>query len=822
MRLTKTTLFQNFVISLIFLVSGFSPLFAQIVLLDQDHNPIHDVMVYPSTNSLDFVISDEEGTVQFHENWDKQDTLIFTHIFYKNIRRNFSTFNKYKTTIIILKEDLELLEEIVVSTNVNEDNLRKRAERSILISKREIERLNPQTTADLLSHKAGVLVQKSQQGGGSPNIRGFEANRILLVIDGIRMNNAIYRGGHLQNAVSIDPAILNNSEILFGPSSVTYGSDAMGGVVHFRTRIPQFNQGVKYNYSSTYSSANKGLVNHIDVSFGNEKWAFLSSMTKSDFKDLRMGANRSHGYDNWGIVTKYWDNGFRDNTDKNIQKRTGYDQTDLLQKVVYKVNDNSKLIGNFQYSLSSRINRFDQLNDEIHDGTLKYQEWYYGPQKRTLNSISFLETKERLLFDRMEIITAYQKLGESRHSKKTSNDYQTNRFEEVEVASLNANFRKQKLDYGLEIISNNVNSKANQYFTENDSTAEYFVTRYPRNKAKMKTYAAYSKYGHTFNDRWNANLGVRYTHTDMEVAYDFEGDFFKLDTTGYGIKNNALNFNASLVFHPTPTWKIAGIFSTGFHVPNIDDVSKIYEKGKNTVIPNFDLDTEYSKNLELSISKNIQNKHLLSLNMYYSILDNPIVKVDDYIVPEEFIDLGLGNIQSNINEDRAYITGVTASIASKLSSSFKLVADITYTKGEITDRHDDYEPIEGIENENDTTSLVLAHIPPLFGKVMLSYNNSRWTNSFSIVFNGPKDPKDFDNAGVDNLDETPIEIVDGIIDEKGTPAWYTLNLKSSYQLNDNLTIQAGLDNILDQHYKTAGSGLSAAGRNFILSVRAKF
>ena len=80
----------------------------------------------------------------------------------------------------------------------------------------------------------------------------------------------------------------------------------------------------------------------------------------------------------------------------------------------------------------------------------------------------------------------------------------------------------------------------------------------------------------------------------------------------------------------------------------------------------------------------------------------------------------------------------------------------------------------------------------------------------------------FDAAGVDNLDETPIEINEGIVDEKGTPAWYTLNLKSSYQLNDNLNIQAGIDNVLDQHYKTAGSGLSAPGRNLILSVRAKF
>ncbi len=817
MQISITKRIQNSLLGLLFILTGLSPLFAQIILLDQDHNPIKDVLVYPSSNSLDYVESTVDGEIEFHENWNKADTLVFTHMFYKDISRKFESFNKHKTTVIILKEDLELLEEIVVSTNVNEDNLQNRAERSILISKREIERINPQTSADLLAHKPGVAVQKSQQGGGSPNIRGFEANRILLVIDGIRLNNAIFRGGHLQNAVSIDPAILNNSEILFGPSSVAYGSDAMGGVVHFRTKVPQFNQGVKYNYSSAYSTANKGLVNHIDLSFGNKRWAFLSSMTKSDFKDLRMGANREHGYDNWGIVTKYWDNGFKTNPDKNIQKRTGYEQTDLLQKIVFKVNDYSRLIANFQYSSSSKINRFDQLNDVIHDGTLKFQEWYYGPQKRTFNSISFLDTKERLLFNRMEIISGYQNFKESRHSKKFSEDYQTNRFEEVEVLSLNANFKKDRLQYGLEIIGNNVISRANQYFAENDSTANYNGTRYPRDNARMNTYAAYAAYNHKLNEQLNANVGLRFTHTNMEVEYTYDPDLFKLDANEYSIDNDALNFNASLVYHPDESWKIAGIFSTGFHVPNIDDVSKFYEKGTNTVIPNFSLKTEYSKNLELSISKNINNKHLLSLNMYYSILKNPIVKVDDYVVPEDFKILAAGHIQSNINEKRAYIGGFTASIASKLNSSFKLLADITYNKGEITDRHKDYQNVEAPEN------MVLAHIPPLFGKVALSYNHSRWKNSVSFVFNGAKEAEDFDLAGVDNLDETPIEdLGGGIFEYQGTPAWYTFNLKSSYQLNDNLNIQAGLDNILDQHYKTAGSGLSAAGRNFIVAVRAKF
>ena len=71
-------------------------------------------------------------------------------------------------------------------------------------------------------------------------IRGFSANSVLIVVDGVRMNNAIYRGGNLQNVISIDPLSLENTEVLFGPGSVMYGSDALGGVMQFRTKTPGF------------------------------------------------------------------------------------------------------------------------------------------------------------------------------------------------------------------------------------------------------------------------------------------------------------------------------------------------------------------------------------------------------------------------------------------------------------------------------------------------------------------------------------------------------------------------------------------------------
>ena len=220
--------------------------------------------------------------------------------------------------------------------------------------------LNPQTSADVLQGSGKVLVQKSQQGGGSPIIRGFEANKILLVVDGVRMNNAIYRAGHLQNAITVDHNILEQVEVSFGPGSVVYGSDALGGVIHYRTRTPQLSesgeQEVKVNLNGRLGTANQEKLLHLDFSIAEGKVASLTSISRSDFGDLRMGSIRTHGDSLWGLVPEYVSsNGAEDvvleNPDPEIQKGTAYSQMDFLQKFVYQPIDSLQLIANFNLAI---------------------------------------------------------------------------------------------------------------------------------------------------------------------------------------------------------------------------------------------------------------------------------------------------------------------------------------------------------------------------------------------------------------------------------------------------------------------------------------
>src|SRR4030095_9895710 len=189
---------------------------------------------------------------------------------------------------------ISVLDEVVFSANKFAERKRYIVQRIDVIPRRFIAQVNAQNTGDLLINTGNVFVQKSQQGGSSPVLRGFEASRVLLVVDGIRMNNAIYRAGHLQNVITVDQNMLDRLEIMYGPSSTLYGSDALGGMVHMITKpVKVATAGESFSSSGTgflrYSSVNDEKTGHFDINLGTRKFGFLTSVTYSYFGDMRMG-----------------------------------------------------------------------------------------------------------------------------------------------------------------------------------------------------------------------------------------------------------------------------------------------------------------------------------------------------------------------------------------------------------------------------------------------------------------------------------------------------------------------------------------------------
>ena len=244
--------------------------------------PIENVTIYNDNN--DIVVYTNKSGIADLTNYKNTDIISFNHLSYiefEILKRELAVVE----FVIYLNRKAEMLDEIVLSASKDEEKRSRIAEQVAITSKEEIKRLAPQTSADLLANLPGVRVQKSQFGGGSPVIRGMEANRVLLVVDGVRMNNAIYRMGHLQNSITISPNIIERTEVIFGPSSVVYGSDALGGVVHFYTKSPKLSEKKQVNSSlfSRFSSVNNEFTTEGNIELQNPKWASFTSISQSSF-----------------------------------------------------------------------------------------------------------------------------------------------------------------------------------------------------------------------------------------------------------------------------------------------------------------------------------------------------------------------------------------------------------------------------------------------------------------------------------------------------------------------------------------------------------
>jgi len=330
----------------------------------------------------------------------------------------------------------QIINEVVVSANKVEESKRVVAQQIKSITRAEIENAQSPSTADLLSNAGNVFVQKSQMGGGSPVLRGFEASRILLVVDGVRMNNIIYRAGHLQNIVTLDNNMLDKIEILYGPSSTLYGSDALGGVIHLFSKKPVLapNGGslnIKTNAFNRYGRVNNEFTGHLDFNIGTEKFASLTSLTFSKFEDLKEGSNQNPFYNGSYGERPYFveridgKDSLEKNSNRYLQKQSGYNQYDLMQKFLYQQNGHLSHSLNLQYSTSSDVPRYDRLTDPSGNG-LSNAEWYYGPQERLFTAYDLNRENENSFFQNVHLGINYQNIEESRHSRKFGNDNSKN------------------------------------------------------------------------------------------------------------------------------------------------------------------------------------------------------------------------------------------------------------------------------------------------------------------------------------------------------------------------------------------------------------
>ena len=733
----------------------------------------------------------------------------------------FITANGYEVKYLPTQEVYEGMNVFLVGSNVTLSQMIISATRTankselvaqpiISIQRKDIQFINPANAADLLSQTGTALIQKSQLGGGSPILRGFEANKVLYVVDGVRMNNAIYRGGHLQDILSLDPMAMENIEVAYGPSAVAYGSDALGGVMSFNTRSPHFTSGdklVRGNAMLRYSSANQSGT-HINLETSTERFATFTAFTFNNFGDLRQGNIRNPNYPSFGQRPWYVEriNG-RDsvmtNSNPNIQVGSAYKQYDFIEKISFKQSDKLTHTLNIQYSTTNNVPRYDRLT-QVSLGIPRFGEWNYGPQTRAMIAYHANLNNGKRLYTTGRITLAWQNIDQSRHDRLFNSPNLNNRLENVKVYSVNADFSKSigqtlTANYGLEYYFNDVTSTAHSenIFTGAQSALD---TRYANGGSTMSGTSAYGTAILKATRKITLNAGLRYSLVNLTALFT-DNSFFNFPFSDVNQSNRNLNGSVGIIAAPNTKWRITVLASTGFRAPNVDDLSKVFESNAgNLIVPNNELKPEKVSNIEATIERKFNRKTTLALNGYYMNYTNALTTGKAQFNGQDsiFYDGTLSPVYTTVNANEAYIYGGSITLNSQVSDHFSLQSSVVYTYGRI---------------KTEISDTPLDHIPPVYGRTGITVQQQKFRGEFSVLYNGWKRIADYRLNAEDN---------EAYATPDGMPAWYILNAKGSYQLNEQFQLMIGLENILDVNYRVFASNISGAGRNITFTLRGRF
>lgn len=773
----------------------------------QTGNPIPDVAVFNADHSKNG-LTNIVGIIDISQ-FSDEDVVTFQHPSFTSISLGIEAIAKFKYKIP-LHEKLINLDEVIVSASKWETKANEIPNKIEKIKRKDIIFNNPATSADMISSGNQVFVQKSQLGGGSPMIRGFAANKILFVVDGIRMNNAIYRSGNLQNVLQTDVNSIENAEIIFGPGTNIYGSDALGGVIDFHTLSPKFNDdstmAVMGSALARVATADFERTLSANVNLANDRWAFLASISFSKFGDSKMGSvHNAYNLRNEYVDIIDGNDTIIKNSDPEVQRFSGYDQLSFMTKIGHKFSKNIDWEYGLYLTNTTAVPRYDRLLEYSGDD-LKYAVWNYEPQQWFMNRLTVNMHNNASWYDNSSITFGFQNVKEGRNDRKYKNNWLRKRTEQVNIFSFNVDFDKSiknghTLYYGIELVYNDVVSEG---LEENIVTNEInnISTRYPDGGTKFFQTGAYLSYKKNFSQVPLTFLaGMRYSFVSLNSKFN-DTTFYQLPYRNIDLNNNAITGSIGLVYHPGE-WQYNINLSSGFRAPNLDDVAKIFDSEPgNVVVPNENLKPEYIYNIDVGIIRKFDGIAKIELSAFYSYLVDAMVRRDFTLngLDSIYYDGELSKVQAVVNTGSANIYGASAIFNIKLTSSVAFRTIFTAIKGE------------------DDSGDAIRHVPPFYGSTDITYENGKLKLTLGAVYNTEIS---YENLTPSERDKSYLYATDSN-GKPYSPAWWTLNLKGSYAFNSNFITSFGIDNIMDFRYRTYSSGITSPGRNFIIAFRYTF
>lgn len=708
--------------------------------------------------------------------------------------------------------EIESTGEVLISADKTGERRQNISRQIEVIDAKKISFAQQTNLGDILQQSGQVYLQKSQFGGGSPVLRGFEASRVLLVMDGIRMNNAIYRAGHLQDIMSIDPYILDRVEVVFGSASTLYGSDALGGAIYMKTKTPQFSDtGARFNLSasSRYASAANGLTGNLQFSYGRKNLAWFLSGTINKMDDLRSGAVNFSNVPGFGDRPWYVErvNGVDSmiaNPNPRIQKGTGYSQADLYTKLVLKTGTLTHTLG-LQYSGASVIPRYDRLWP-VSGGSPNYATWDYTPQNRAMLAYTLQNAERSKWKSKLNLAAQASTLG--RRTRRFRNDTEKTQLDKVIMYTLNwdNSYRytsRLKFMFGAEAVLNNVESSAENRSMSTGVVTRSNDTRYADGGGNTASFSVYA------GANWDIlpgdlvlNMGLRESFYSLKA--DFTSDnFLKLPYSSVELSNLATTFNLGLSKRISQDLFLKFNISSGFRNPNIDDMTKLFESKPGTLIlvPNKELEPEQTITYDFGLNYNLANVLNIESGAFYTVINNLLTAGPSTFngLDSLMYDGKNTRVYTMMNAASGYVQGLY--IGGKVRVNRNL-----YFDGSIVNTFGRYKA------DDNTGELPLDHIPPTHGKVGIRWVDNKIQVELFSIFNGKKRAMDYSPSGEDNEDQSP---------NGETPGWITYNARIAWTIDKHWNLTAACENLGDLGYRQFASGVNAPGRNFIFSVNFK-
>ncbi len=715
-------------------------------------------------------------------------------------------------------DDIYVLEEITITGTRSERDSFQTPNAVSVITSEDIGKKSLGTTPDMLQGVAGVMVQKTTAGQGSPYVRGLTGYQTLIMVDGVRLNNSTFRSGPNQYLATVDPSQIKKIEVMRGYGSTLYGSSAIGGVINVFTKSPM--DSVKgfsvHPYLSTkYSSANSGKLSRMGIDGGYENFSFIIGGTYKNVGDLKPGK----GYD-IQLPTKKFLLTSQENPSipqgawlVDVEKPTGWEERNGDIKLNYKISDGQNIRIAYQSVRQKNVPRYDRY------ATREYDTLLFNPQNRDLAYLNYSAVESIPFIDNLQTTLSYQRQNEGQKQQKANSSTITEINDIDDIIGLSIQLssqlgQKQKITYGGEFYHDRLNSRSVVTNTKTNEIKTTFWGAYP-DGATFWDINAYIQNEAKISDKLEAILAGRYTRFQTQADLSIKDPSFgTFENSG-----NAITGSMGGVVRIVEWLNFTFSIGQAFRAPSLSDTTAVMITNQAISAPNPDLKPERSSGIDLGIKT--RSKYFSgTVNYYFNRINDAVTNV---------------NVKDVFNEKdmpKLYQDLIKANKDAKIT--------IAYNSDESTD-------IQGLE-----LAVIKAVIP--FLPEISTYGNLTITRVEDVAENQPK-LREMPINGIlgikwdkikdrfwaetytrfalkqDRLAKTDISDprVPGTTNDPSkedpyayTPGWFTLNIRSGININDWSLLVIGIENINNRRYREHGSGVDGPGRNFYICVDYRF